>query len=464
MLKRFTILASCLFAVAQTASSQVMYDTFDDVRNVTYGLDVPFPDQLQNGIGGTVWPGWHGTFIQYIENPGANGVNSSDMCAQYTRNASETYDVILINCGELADLSGHLSGANQMTMDVFAPVPGITIQISLQNELLALGGYPQGRHSEYQAVTTTGGQWETLTFTLTGQPWIDPSNSGWWPDANTANNDVNQMVLLFNPGVNINENYYFDNLSGPARVNEACAEVNTDSEMLMDADCENDRFDVEYKDGRLSIFPNPDQVIGGNVLEYARNGGATDDVIVGDFNGALNILPLTTLSFDFYDPNAPTNIVFSIQDNFGLELGLFNLASTASNTWETLTMDLAALTGLPNATNFVLLIAPGEPLAETFYIDNLKLVTEVSVTEKSDFTFNAYPNPATTAMQVTWDTAGSVEYLEVIDLSGRIVQTQATQGLNSAVVEGLASGVYVLRLTAGDKVAHKQVVFGATMK
>jgi hypothetical protein len=67
-------------------------------------------------------------------------------------------------------------------------------------------------------------------------------------------------------------------------------------------------------------------------------------------------------------------------------------------------------------------------------------------------------------MQVTWDTAGSVEYLEVIDLSGRIVQTQATQGLNSAVVEGLASGVYVLRLTAGDKVAHKQVVFGATMK
>ncbi len=199
-------------------------------------------------------------------------------------------------------------------------------------------------------------------------------------------------------------------------------------------------------------------------MEYARNGGATDYVIVGDFNGALNILPLTTLSFDFYDPNAPTNIVFSIQDNFGLELGLFNLASTASNTWETLTMDLAALTGLPNATNFVLLITPGEPLAETFYIDNLKLVTEVSVTEKSDFTFNAFPNPATTAMQVTWDAAGSVEYLEVIDLSGRIVQTQATQGLNSAVVEGLASGVYVLRLTAGDKVAHKQVVFGATMK
>lgn len=439
-----------------------MYDTFDDVRNVTYGLNVPFPDQLQNGIGGTIWPGWHGTFLQYIENPGANGVNSSDMCAQYTRNASETYDVILINCGDLADLSGHLSGANQMTMDVFAPVPGITIQISLQNNLLSLGGYPQGRHSEYQAVTTTGGQWETLTFSLTGQPWMDPSNSGWWPDANTANNDVDQMVLLFNPGVNINENYYFDNLSGPARVTEACTEANTDLEMLMDADCENDRFDVEYKDGRLSIFPNPDLAVGGNVLEYARNGGATDDVIVGDFNGALNILPLTTLSFDFYDPNAPTNIVFSIQDNFGLELGLFNLTSTASNTWETLTMDLAAMTGLPNATNFVLLIAPGEPLAETFYIDNLKLVTEVSVSEESDFTFNAFPNPATTAMQVTWDASGAVEFLEVIDLSGRIVQTLSTKGLNSAIVEGLASGVYVLRLTAGDKVAHKQVVFGTT--
>ncbi|NQX92371.1 MAG: hypothetical protein HRT74_09685, partial [Flavobacteriales bacterium] len=55
--------------------AQSTYDNFDDVRSVTYGLNVPFPEQQNNGIGGTEWPGWHGTLVQQAENPDITGIN-----------------------------------------------------------------------------------------------------------------------------------------------------------------------------------------------------------------------------------------------------------------------------------------------------------------------------------------------------------------------------------------------------
>ena len=454
------ILYSTAMFLAFTFSgiAQEMYDSFDDIRTVTYGNDVPFPEQLQNGIGGTVWPGWHGTFLQYYLNPGGNDINNSNLCARYDRNPGETYDVILVNCGELADLAPYLAGDKTISMDIYSPVPGVTVQFSLQNAELSEGGYPQGRHSEYQAVTTTGGQWETLEFSLTGQPWSDPANAAFWPDANTANNDVDQMVLLFQPGLNITETYYFDNIMGPERATPACTEYNVDTEILMDADCENDRWFPTYYDGRMSIFPDPALDQDDNCIEYARNGGAPDDVVVGEFNGALNIPPLTTLSIDIYDPAAPSAIVFSLQDEFGTELLLGEFTTTGSLQWETFEIDLAPLTGLPNVTNFVILIEPGQELAETFYLDNLILETEVSVEESAKVDFEMFPNPANTEFSLTWE--GGQGAYTIFDARGAIVaQNNLVNARQVIPVDGLANGMYTVSIvTANGQIGQRNIV------
>ena len=436
-------------------NAQALYDSYDDVRTVTYGLDIPFPDQLQNGIGGTEWPGWHGTLLQYYLNPAPDDVNSSAMCAQYSRNPAEIYDVILVNCGQLADLAPYLAGEKQMSMKIFSPVPGITVQISLQNAELSLGGYPAGRHSEYQAVTTTGGQWETLTFALTNQPWQDGANAGWWPDAEAANNDVDQMVILFNPGVNISETYYIDDLFGPERLIEPCTEVNFDPQILMDADCENNGWYMEYYDGRMSIFPDPALDQDDHCIEYARNGGAPDDVIVGNFNGALNIPPLTTLSIDVFDPAAPSQVLFSIQDAFGLELQLFEFTTTLSLQWETLTMDLTALEGVPNATDFVILIEPGQELAETFYLDNMVLETEVAVNEVDRANIAVYPNPSSGHFRVTG--VEGMQQWQLFTATGALLES-GNLSSSDLIIEVAAAGVYQLVIDGENGRVTRQLV------
>ena len=75
--------------------AQMLYDNADDVRQVTYGFNVPFLQQLGNGTGGTQWPGWHGTLIEYAANPFPDAVNGSAQCLAYLRNPGELTLVML---------------------------------------------------------------------------------------------------------------------------------------------------------------------------------------------------------------------------------------------------------------------------------------------------------------------------------------------------------------------------------
>ncbi len=429
-----------------TLNAQSLYDSFDDVRTVRYGQDIPFSEQQGNGTGGTVWPGWSGTLIQYDPNPGPSALNDSPMCAQYARNAGEFYDVIIIHPGLLADVSDYLSGTKTISMDVYSPLPGITVQITLENEALAAGGYPAGRHSEYLAVTTTGGQWETLEFELNLEPWQDAANGGWWPTAAEANVAVDQMVILFNPASNTSDVFFFDNLFGPERVEEPCPESNTEASVLLDADCENDRWVKEYCDGRMSIFPDPldDSNM---VIEYARNGGAADDVVVGNFNGALTIPENSTLKIDILDNVAPSAIAFSIQDAFGLELALFDLTSTISGEWQTFEMDLSALEGAPNATNFVILFEPGQLIPDVFYIDNLEIESIISVDEEVVSSFQVFPNPASDEINLQLDASVQVKSVDILNLNGQVVQTSNSLTNSKLDVSALSPGAYFVRLT-----------------
>lgn len=444
----FTI--SCL--LVQAGFTQQMYDNFDDQRLITYGLDIPYDQQLGNGIGGTVWPGWHGTLIQYQINPFPNAVNSSPNCMEYSRNPSETYDVIVIQAGTMQDLQPYVDGTKTMSMDVFSPVPGVTVQITLENAAMAAEAYPAGRHSEYTAVTTTGAEWETLTFELVNQP-----------DASVANTNVDQMVILFNPGNNVSETYYMDNLMGPELVDPICTEFGVDESVINDLECNQNTFSIEYADGRLSIFPNPFPV--GNdsprCLEYARNGGAQDDVIVGYFGESLDLSVGSTIMMDAYDANAPSNVVLSIQDSFGTELAQATATILLPNTWETLEFDFSSISTAPNASNFVILYEPGELVPDVVYFDNMRRDIEDSVNElDQDVSMTTYPNPVADQLNVVFGSQVTDGLVTLTDLTGKVVLEERTRfqtQLTLDVVQ-LPAGVYFLNYSSELGSAQQRVV------
>ena len=455
---KYAALISCLVLLAVGAQSQILHDDAENTRLNTYGLNVPFPEQLGNGIGGADWPGWHGVLLQYRANPWPDAGNMSASVIEYSRNPSEVYDVVLINTGVLADVTDYVAGTKEMTLDVWSPVPGTVFQITFENGDLAAGGYPEGRHSEYQATSVTGAAWETLTFTLTGEPWSQDGNNGWWPDAATAHNDVDRMVLLINPGDQEGNTYYLDNLVGPELLVEPCTEAN-DNLIINDGDCNQNHWLPNYMDGRMSLVIDPAGGEG-NCIEYARNGGAEDDVIVGTFGGALPLGNNPKLFMDVYEYSEPGDVVFIIQDALGSDLANVTATTTASQTWEELEFDLSGISNFPNATNFVILVAPGMLIPKTVYFDNIRIENEVGIDAVNTLSVGVYPNPSQSVLTVNAP-AGFGQW-QLVDTLGRIVD-QGTANFGTPVevnVDRVAPGSYTLRVVQEGATGSQQVIIG----
>ncbi|MEY5044165.1 MAG: hypothetical protein RJA19_1392, partial [Bacteroidota bacterium] len=422
--------------------AQMLYDNADDVRQVTYGFNVPFLQQLGNGTGGTQWPGWHGTLIEYAANPFPDAVNGSAQCLAYLRNPGETYDVIVIRTSGLADLTDYVNGTKQIRLDVLSPVPGVDIEITLEDAETALpANYPIGRHSTYHAVTTTGGQWETLTFSLVGQP-----------DATVPMDAVDNVVILMNPGVNVSEQYYLDNFFGPEWVSPDCATPGDEPAVVSDFDC-NQRVTRIYSDGRLQLFPNPApfNALNNSVkcLEYTRNGAVTDDVWVGAFaDGPLTVVAGTQMFLQTMDPTAPSDFVLSLQDTFGNELLLLTDATGVPGVWEEHVFDLSALAGFPNVARFVFLYRPGIPEARSIYLDGWRVESPDGLADVVESgRFRVFPNPVVDVLR--WEGELGSRW-SVVDAMGReVVQgvTRAEAGFMD--VSDWAEGVYLMQWTWG---------------
>lgn len=159
----------------------IVYDNFDDIRNVTYAST--------------------GTLDEHFTNPAPVVVDVSDFVAQYTRNGGETYDVLAVNNIALENALGYENGTKVFFMDIYTSAP-IGTQITLQLESSALNGgaYPQGRRSAYVALTSKQNEWHTVQFTFN-----QIISAATMPD------QVDHIALLFDPGHTTSDTYYFDN-------------------------------------------------------------------------------------------------------------------------------------------------------------------------------------------------------------------------------------------------------------
>ncbi len=149
------------------------------------------------------WIGGDGAYLIDVPNPGADAVNGSATVARFDRNPDVAFSTLRLGTDALSDAALLRSGELVLEMDVYAISPsGTEISINLENVPASFSNYPTGRHSVYRAVTTTSGQWERLRFSYDMRP-----------DPGVADDDVNQIVLLFQPGTSSDDVFWFDNLA-----------------------------------------------------------------------------------------------------------------------------------------------------------------------------------------------------------------------------------------------------------
>lgn len=438
MLKFYSLILMSFFFVSNV-SAQQLWDNFEDTRKGTYGFI-------------------NGSFIPYNENPDQSGVNTSQVAAEYTRNAAEQFDVLILE-GQMADLTDYLSNTKQMSIDVWSPAPDVTVQITLENSGLAQpANFPVGRHSVYLTATTVAQEWETLTFSFDNQP-----------DATVPNDMVDRIVILFAPGTNTGDTYYWDNLNGPELAEDPCDGVTPDPDIFNDFECnQNVNYVFSHSGVNFRRVVNPDQ--NGNTSDYAatytRNGGELTDVIIGFFDGNLALQSNSTISLDVWDPNAPTPVVLSLQnDNNDVIIEMTETTSTSS-AWQTLTYNPSSVWEATDISKFVILFDPDTNTSDQYYFDNFQFGIPLGVEDLEEVnSFEVFPNPTqgVTTFQYELQSAEKVN-LSIFDVTGKMVSQvlneNQTSGAQQVTWDGsdLSNGIYFYTLSINGNIASGKIV------
>ena len=438
-MRKFYSLILIAFFFVSSVSAQQIWDNFEDVRKGTYGFI-------------------SGSFIPYNENPDQSGVNTSQVAASYTRNAAETFDVIVLD-GQMTDLSDYLTGTKQMSIDVWSPAPDVTIQITLENSVLAEpGNFPTGRHSVYLGATTTSMAWETVTFNFDNQP-----------DPTVANDNVDRIILLFAPNTNTSNTYYWDNLNGPELADDPCDGVTPDPEIFNDFECnQNVNFTFSHSGINFRRVINPDQ--NGNTSEYAatytRNGGEMTDVIIGFFDGPLELQSNSSIALDVWDPAAPTPVVVSLQNDNSDVIIEMEATTSTSSTWETLTYNPSSVWEADDITKFVILFDPNTNTSDQYYFDNFQFGAPLSIDNLEEVvSFEVFPNPTQGETTFQYELQSSEQVnLAIYDVTGRLVSQVINEnrpfGLHTATWDAseFSNGIYFYTLTINGNIGSGKIM------
>jgi hypothetical protein len=195
------LLSFCLFHVGSLFSQEQVYDNFEGQKVLRYSERF-------------------GVLDSAVKNPAPNAVNKSATCAMYVRDGSKKFANIKMT------LDRKITGVDKyatyegipprLKMKVYTTAPAGTLVEILLGSKRGNNDYPAGTHSQYQAYTSVSNEWEELEFKFAQIP----------QGSETAANQIDQVVLLFNPNSSTSDTYYFDDLTGPGL--EAAATVSDD--------------------------------------------------------------------------------------------------------------------------------------------------------------------------------------------------------------------------------------------
>lgn len=182
--------AALLVSLSPISAQEQIYDNFEGSKVVKYGERF-------------------GVLDSAVKNPAPNTVNNSATCALYVRNGSKKFANIKMSLDrKLTGLEKYATYEGippRLKMKVYTTAPAGTLVEVLLGSKRGNNDYPAGTHSQYQAYTSTSGEWEEIEFKFSQVP----------QGSETGPDQIDQIVLLFNPNSSTSDSYYFDDLTGP---------------------------------------------------------------------------------------------------------------------------------------------------------------------------------------------------------------------------------------------------------
>lgn len=158
-----------------------------------------------------------------VQNPSPDATNNSELVGNYVRNPNNPYDVLVYGVENvLGDATDFETNERQLFIDVYTNAPiGTEILAQLETSAARGADYPRGRHSRYQAFTTTQGAWQRLPLKFLDRP-----------DSDANPNDIVQIPILFAPNSGSGDVFIFDNFdtyqSAPTVSTKAVLESNVE--------------------------------------------------------------------------------------------------------------------------------------------------------------------------------------------------------------------------------------------
>ena len=430
------------------STSQVLWDDFEQTRVGYYEFV-------------------HGGMTTRFPNPDlSSAVNNSNLCAQYVRNPGELWDVLVIlSNGPINDVSDYVNGNKKMTVDVFSPLPGIPIQITLEDSSIAgATNYPDGRHSIYLGTTTATNQWETIELSYDSRP-----------DQTMSDTTLTSVILLFNGGTNTNDTYYFDNLYGPEFSNQCDGQVLNPAVNLADWDCNwnlgicpsgTPCASFDYVSGWLNQGYNPDNSTINNSKysgEYTRNpdGNTGEDVLISYFSeGILDLSINKYFNFKVYGPPRP--IYLSFQDANNNEIYAYNSVLSSNNQWEQFSVDLSSVAS-QSITRFVMFIDKGVVNWDTYFLDDFNLSSIPLFAQEINKIqlISIFPQPAKNNLNIQVKlNDNEVNTLDLYNNQGKILLSTVLNKNSDNInldVSKFNSGIYIIKIHSKNNLYIKKV-------
>ena len=359
----------------QAVENTLCYETFDDTSSLT-------------------WTAFDGVLNSPVANPAPNSVNSSALCAGYTKSDAHAYSLLLAESATPFDLSVF----NQFKLQVYATAP--------TQVLLKLEG-PGGAVENTKNIGLANA-WQEYTFDFSGAAGMT---------------GLNKVIVFFDPGVEESaDTYYFDNLCAVPQ--GACAGATPDADIIDDFECNRNATYVNGWDS-LSVVDNPAPSAVNNsakVGRYADPLGEPWAALLIDYQNALDLSVKNQLQAKIWSPKA-TQILFKLEGGLSAPKEIWVDVAEA-NQWVEYNVDFST-EAAANHKKIVIFFNAGQEAepGDVYFIDDIRFA------EPSETTLEDFENGAL----LPWE---PLDQQSVLHGSFEVVANPDPTGVNNSLMVG----------------------------
>ncbi|MFK8058181.1 MAG: T9SS type A sorting domain-containing protein [Saprospiraceae bacterium] len=412
--------------VGDGSADYTMY--FDDIELTTaVATGVGVPVDFESTTLTYAFADFAGGVGAVIANPVPGGINTSANVARVEKFAGEVFAGSTLALGIPTDFGSN----NGIKMKVFATRVDAPITFKLE------GAVP----TEEVARTTVANEWEEVTFNFSGRT----------AAAYTG------ITIIFDNGVmgdgSADFTIHFDDIeyttiSGPV--------------VALPVDFENSNLTYSFGDfggGLATVIDNPNATgvnTSNRVGSMVKNAGADFGGSTLLFGENIDFGTATAITMKTHANRVGAPVLLKLEGAVPVEVSMM---TTVANAWEELTFDFTGLTGgtYTGVTIIYDLGVVGNGSADfTVYFDDIQVEGSVGTTDLSDLGVTFFPNPV--SADLTIQSSTDVQSVEVFNINGQRVLSNAVMATNTVSTADLAAGTYILRVVTAEGVGTSTFV------